>query len=48
MNGCYCTVHQNQIDKYNTLKYGNYDGTDYEPVKKIDETYTARMRYTNL
>ena len=41
MNGCYCTVHQSQIDKYNTLKYGNYDGTDYEPVKKIDETYTT-------
>ena len=41
MNGCYCNVHQGQIDKYNILKYGNYDGTDYEPVKKIDETYTT-------
>ena len=32
-NNCYCTVHQGQIDKYNTLKYGNYDGTSYDPVK---------------
>jgi hypothetical protein len=40
INKCYCTVHQSQINKFNKLKYDNYDGSCYEPVNKIDDSYT--------